>query len=90
MRSAYYNTRMKRHSVTLTEEVSNLVAAQISTGRFKDFSAAVNETLYSALAGSDAIFREYGVSPEEVERSAERTRREIRAERRKGELEPFA
>ncbi len=81
---------MKRHSITLTEEVSNLVAAQISTGRFKDFSAAVNALLYGALAGTDALWAEYGISPEEVERSAARTRRAIRAERRRGELKPFA
>lgn len=80
---------MKRHNVTLTDQVSELVATQVSMGRFKDFSAAINEIVFTSLAGSNDIFREYGVTPAEVDAAAENVTRQIAKERKAGKLTPF-
>jgi Arc/MetJ-type ribon-helix-helix transcriptional regulator len=80
---------MKRHMITLSVQVRQLLEIQVRTGRFKDFSTAVNALLYTALVGTDAVYREYGVTPAEVEASAARVRRALRAERRAGRLRPL-
>jgi Arc/MetJ-type ribon-helix-helix transcriptional regulator len=80
---------MKRHSVTLTEQVSDLVGAQVVNGRYKDFSAAVNELLWSSLAGSDAVFREYGVTADEVDLAFNKVERQVETDRKAGRLREF-
>lgn len=80
---------MKRHHLTLSPQVSELVQTQIASGRFKDFSAAVNEIVWSALAGAVSVYQEYGVTAEEVAAAAKRVKSEIAAERRQGKLEAW-
>jgi Arc/MetJ-type ribon-helix-helix transcriptional regulator len=46
---------MKRHTITLSDQVRQRVEIQGRAGRFKDFSSAVNALLYGALVGTDAV-----------------------------------
>lgn len=43
---------MKRHNVTLSEPLSEMVQAQVKTGRYKDFSAAMISGALSAFSFS--------------------------------------
>lgn len=80
---------MKRHNVTLSEPLSELVKSQVKNGRFKDFSAAMQEAAWNYFIGPPSPFDEYGVTPEEVERAAERDLAEIRKDRKAGKLKPW-
>ena len=58
---------MKRHNVSLSEPVSETVKTQVKSGRYKDFSAAVQDALWNYFLGSPSPFEQYNVTPEEVE-----------------------
>ena len=77
---------MKRHNVTLSDPLSKMVKAQVKSGRFKDFSAAVQEAVWKYFYGPTNPFEEYKVTPEEVERSYQRTVSEVDRERKAGKL----
>jgi hypothetical protein len=66
-----------------------MVRSQVKTGRYKDFSAAVQDAIWNFFFGSPSPFEEYGVTPEQVERSYQRTIREIDHERKAGKLKPW-
>jgi hypothetical protein len=80
---------VKRHNVSLSEPLSEIVTAQVRTGRYKDFSAALQDAAWNYFVGAPSPFEEYGVSPEEAERSAQRTLREIALEKKAGKLQPW-
>ena len=80
---------MNRHNITLSEPVSEIVRAQVKNGRYKDFSAAVQDAAWNFFLGSPSPFEEYGVTPEEVERSYRKTMAEIERERKAGKLRPW-
>jgi len=80
---------MRRHNVTLSEPVSEVVKAQVKTGRYKDFSAAVQDALWNFFLGPPSPFEEYDVTAEEVERSYQKTIRQIERERKAGKLKPW-
>jgi hypothetical protein len=80
---------MRRHNVSLSEPLSEMVRAQVKNGRFKDFSAAVQEAAWNYFFGPPSPFEEYGVTPEEVERAAQRDLAAIRKDRRAGKLKPW-
>ena len=80
---------MNRHNITLTEPVSEIVKAQVKSGRYKDFSAAVQDAAWNYFLGSPSPFEEYGVTPEEVERSYRKAMAEIERERKAGKLKPW-
>ena len=52
---------MRRHNVTLSEPVSEMVKTQVNLGRYKDFSAAVQDALWNFFFGPPSPFEEYGV-----------------------------
>jgi hypothetical protein len=79
---------VSRH-VTLAEPVAEAIEAQISSGRYKDVSAALNDAAWHHFIGLPSPFAEYGVSGEEVERSAARDLTEIQRDRKAGNLIPF-
>jgi hypothetical protein len=81
--------RAKRHNVTLSEPVSEMVEIQVRNGRYKDFSAALQDAAYNYFIGEPNPFDEYGVTPEQVERSYARTVAEIDRERKAGKLKPL-
>jgi len=81
--------RMKSHHVTLTEPVSKMIEAQVSTGRFKDFSAAVQEAAWNYFFGVQSPFEEYGVTVPEVDRAYEKCAFETRRLRQAGKLKQW-
>ena len=62
---------------------------EVKSGRYKDFSAAVQDALWNYFIGPHSPFVEYGVTPEQVERSYQRTVREIDQEHKAGMLKPW-
>ena len=80
---------MKRHNITLSEPVSEMVKAQVKTGRYKDFSAALQDAAWNYFIGPPSPFEEYGVTSDEVERAYQRTVREIDRERKIDKLKPW-
>jgi hypothetical protein len=79
----------RRHNLTLSKQVSELVQAQVSNGRYKDFSAALQDAAWNYFIGPPSPFEEYGVTPEEVERTYRKTMAEIERERKAGKLKPW-
>ena len=80
---------MRRHNITLSEPVSEMVQAQVKVGRYKDFSAALQDAAWNFFFGPPSPFEEYGVTPEEVERAAQRDLAAIRKDRKEGKLKPW-
>ena len=80
---------MTKHNVILSDQVSETIHVQVKSGRYKDFSAAVQDAAWNYFFGSTNPFNEYGVTPEQVEGSYKRTVREIDRERRAGKLTPW-
>ena len=76
-------------NVTLSEQVVELVQFQVAHGRYKDFSAAVQDAAYHYFSGVEPIFTEYGVTPEEVERSAQTDIARIRQLKKAGKVKPW-
>ena len=81
-----YRVFMRRHNVTLSEPVSEMVRAQVESGRYKDFSAALQDAAWNFFYGPPSPFEEYGVTVEEVERAAQRDLATIRKDRKAGKL----
>ena len=80
---------MRRHNVTLSEPVSETIQSQVKSGRYKDFSAAVQDAVWNFFIGLPSPFEEYGVTPEEVEASYQKIIKEIERERAAGKLKPW-
>ncbi len=77
---------MRRHNITLSEPLSDKIQSQVKKGRFKDFSAALQEAAWKYFAEPGSIYEEYGVPPDEVEHSYARTLKEIDSARKSGQL----
>jgi hypothetical protein len=80
---------MQRHNITLSEPVSEMVRAQVKSGRYKDFSAALQDAAWNFFYGPPSPFEEYGVTSAEVERTAQRDLAAIRKDRKAGRLKPW-
>ena len=80
---------MRRHNITLSERVSEMVQAQVKQGRYKDFSAALQDAAWNYFYGPPSPFEEYGVTAAEVERAAQRDLVAIRKARTAGRLKPW-
>ena len=80
---------MAKHNVLISDAATAVVQSQVASGRFKDFSAAVQEAVWSTFVQGPNIFEEYGVTPAEIKRAVERSRREIERARKAGKLVPF-
>jgi len=80
---------VKRHNITLSEPVSEIVQAQVKTGRYKDFSAALQDAAWNYFIGPASPYEEYGVTTKEVEQAYQRTARAIGRERKAGKLRPW-
>jgi hypothetical protein len=88
-RGVAYSGLMRRHNVTLSEPVSETIEAQVKSGRYKDFSAAVQDAAWNYFFGPPSPFDEYDVTPAEVERAAQHDLAEIRRDRKAGRLKPW-
>jgi hypothetical protein len=75
--------------ITLAEPVAEMIEAQIAAGRYKDLSAALNDAAWHHFIGLPSPFSEYGVTPEQVERSAEHDLKAIKEDRKKSRLVPL-
>lgn len=80
---------MQRHTIELSEPVSEIVRTQVKSGRYKDFSAALQDAAWNYFLGSPNPFQEYGVTPEEVEQTAQRDLAAVRKDRKSGKLTPW-
>ncbi len=77
---------MARHNVILSDQVSEAVSVQVKSGRYKDFSAALQDAAWNYFFGPPNPFEEYDVTPEQVERAAQRDLEQIRQDRKAGKL----
>jgi hypothetical protein len=75
-----------KREIELSEEVASILDAQVASGRYASFSSAVQDAAARCFSGEPSIFEEYGVTPEEVERAAQRDRKRIEEGMRKGTL----
>ena len=50
---------MRRHNVTLSEPVSEIIQTQVKPGRYKDFSAALQDAAWNFFVGTPSTFEEY-------------------------------
>ncbi len=80
---------MRSHHITLSGPASEAVEAQVKLGRYKDFSAAIQEAVWNYFLGMPSPFKEYGVTPDEVARCASKEIRAIEADRKAGKLKPW-
>jgi hypothetical protein len=80
---------MKRRHVSLSSVVDRAIESQVKLGRYKDFSAAMQDAAWNYFIGPDSPFEEYGVTAQEVERSYVNVTREIQRERKEGKLKPW-
>lgn len=81
---------MVNKHITLADPVAEVIQSQISTGRYKDISAALNDAAWHHFIGSTSPFEEYGVTPDEVERCAQNVMKQIRAQDKSGNLPELA
>ncbi|MGH7977478.1 MAG: hypothetical protein ACREDS_06865 [Limisphaerales bacterium] len=77
---------MRNKHITLTEPVAAVIESEVANGRYKDVSAALNDAAWHHFIGVPSPFAEYGVTAEEVERSARRDLERIKADRKTGKL----
>ena len=75
-----------KHNVTLSDQVSETVRVQVKSGRYKDFSAALQDAAWNYFFGPPSPFDEYAVTPEQVEQTARRDLDQIRKDRKAGKL----
>ena len=75
--------------VTITDVVAERIQAEIQSGRYKDVSAALNDAAWHHFIGIPSPFAEYGVTPEEVEASAQADFKAIKKDRKAGKLIPL-
>jgi hypothetical protein len=80
---------MNRHHITLSAPVSKALRAQVKSGRYKDFSAAIQDAAWHYFVGQPSVFEEYAVKAEEVETAAARDVAGIRRDRKAGRLKAW-
>jgi hypothetical protein len=80
---------MKRHNITLSDPVNEMIQAQVKIGRYKDFSAALQDAAWNYFFGPPSPFEDYGVTSADVERVAQRELAGIRKDRQAGKLNTF-
>jgi transcriptional regulator of met regulon len=80
---------MNRHHITLSAPVSKALRAQVKNGRYKDFSAAIQDAAWHYFVGQPSVFAEYGVKAEEVKTAAARDMAEIRRDRKAARLKAW-
>ncbi|MDA1272852.1 MAG: transposase [Verrucomicrobia bacterium] len=66
--------------------LSEAVGVQVESGRYKDISAALQDAAWHYFFGSPSLFEEYDVTPDQVERTAQRDLEQIRRDRKAGKL----
>ena len=80
---------MRRKHISLSLVVDKTIQAQVELGRYKDYSAAIQDAAWNFFIGAGSPFDEYGVTPKAVEASYQKTIRQIDAEKKSGKLKPW-
>jgi hypothetical protein len=80
---------MRRRHVSLSHVIDQAVESQVKLGRYKDFSAAIQDAAWNYFIGLESPFEEYGVTPKEVDRAHTKVLAEIKRGRREGTLKPW-
>lgn len=80
---------MSKRQIVLTDAVIQVVETQVASGRYADFSSALQDAAWQFFVGPPSPFEEYGVTPEEVESSAQKDLEHIRHARKTGALKPW-
>ena len=80
---------MSKRQVVLSDAVAQMVETQVASGRYADFSSALQDAAWHFFVGPPSPFEEYGVTPEEVERSASKDLERIRHARATRSLKPW-
>ena len=80
---------MSRRQIVLSDAAAQLVETQVALGRYADFSSALQDAAWHFFVGPPSPFEEYGVTPEEVERSARKDLERVRHARQTGKLKPW-
>ena len=80
---------MRRRHVSLSPVIDLAVQSQVKLGRYKDFSAAIQDAAWNYFIGPESPFEEYGVTPKQVERAFKKVLSEVKRERRNGKLKPW-
>jgi hypothetical protein len=81
-------TKMSRHTITLTEPLSQVIAAQVACGRYKDISAALQDAAWNYFVGFPTPFKG-GATVEETQRAHKNVSAAIETERKQGKLRPW-
>ena len=80
---------MSKGQIVLTDAVVQVVETQVASGRYTDFSSALQDAAWHFFVGPPSPFEEYGVTPEQVERAAQKDLDRIRHTRKSGTLKPW-
>jgi hypothetical protein len=80
---------MSKRQIVLSDAVAQVVETQVASGRYADFSAAVQDATWHFFVGPPTPFEEYGVTPAEIERSALKDLERIRRGRKTGSLKTW-
>jgi hypothetical protein len=80
---------MSKRQIVLSDAVAELVETQVASGRYTDFSSALQDAAWHFFVGPPSPFEEYGVTPDEVDRSARKDLEHIRQARKTGTLKPW-
>ena len=80
---------MRRRHVSLSSVIDRTIASQVKLGRYKDFSAAIQDAAWNYFIGPDSPYEEYGVTRKEVERAHAKVLAGIKSERRARKLKPW-
>ena len=77
------------HAVVVSETVARLVESQVASGRYADFSSAIQDAAWNCFVGTPSPFQAYRITAKEVERSAKVDRARIARLREKGTLKAW-
>jgi hypothetical protein len=80
---------MSKRPIVLTDAVEQLVETQVASGRYADFSSALQDAAWHFFVGPRSPFEDDGVTPEEVERSARKDLARLRHARKTEALKPW-
>ena len=86
---SWHNSPMRRRHVSLSPVIDRAIESQVKLGRYKDFSAAMQDAAWNYFIGPASPFEEYGVTPKQVESAYAKVLAEIKDERRAGKLRPW-
>ena len=80
---------MSRKHISLSPALNRTIQAQVELGRYKDFSAALQDAAWNYFIGAGSPFEDYGVTSAEVEKKIQQVSRAIAKERKAGKLKPW-